>query len=645
MYGWTGKIISIDLTERKLSLLDTGDYCKLFLGGLGIGEKIYFDMTNTKRDAFHPSNLLILMTGPLAATPAPSSPRLSVCGKSPCIYPETFVSASLGGFFAAELKKAGYDGIVIQGRADTPVYIQIDDKQITIKNASHLWGLTNSKTRQALQKEVGENCRIISIGPGAENPTRIGIIFTDAGGAGSMGFGSVMGSKNLKAITVQGSGTIRVADTQRILNIRKRLREMRGEGFFNLFGTPLTLPGISVIKKIHCHGCPEGCWRTLQRSESGQEDIRKCQIGIFYTPWDKRFHGQPTETSFYATTLANDHSLCVLELAFLLMWLDKCFAKGILTEKDTELPYSKIGSKEFLETMIRKICLREGFGAVLAEGTIRASEIVGEESREITRNLLTPSGRAIAYGPKVFFPSAIIYATEPRPSITELHEICEPLTKWAIWYKTKGEKSYVSTEVLKKIAQKFWGSEEAVDFSTYEGKALAAYMIQNRQFLKESLILCDFAWPVYDDASSKDHVGDPTLEYQLLSAVIGKEIVEQEANQLGERIFTLNRVILLREGRKGKEDDVLPDFMFKEQEDPIADVFGMHNPELLVPGPDDKILSRKGKAIDRKKFEEMREEYYRLRGWDPQTGIPTLEKLKDLGLGDVAHSWQPQKGI
>ena len=637
MFGWAGKIISIDLTGRKVSLLETTDYSDRFLGGLGIGEKLYWDRALTGIDAFHPANPLILMTGPLAATPVPSAPRVVACGKSPCIYPETFVSASLGGFFAADLKRAGYDGMVIQGKADAPVYISIEDNRIDIKDAQHLWGLTNGKTRQAVKEATGGTPRIMSIGPGGENRTRIGIIFTDAGGAGSMGFGSVMGAKNLKAVAVQGSGTIEVANPERISGIRKRFQRMTGEGYYNLFGTPITLPGTTVVKKIHCHGCPQGCWRTLQRSASGMEDIRKCQIGIFYSFWDSKLHGQATEASFRATTLANEYSLCVMELVFLLFWLDKCYTQGILTEKDIELPFSKAGSIEFLEAMIQKICSREGFGAVLAEGTLRASESVGKESREITRNLLTQSGRAIAYGPKVFFPSALIYATEPRPSITELHEICEPLTKWAIWQKTKGEKSYVSTGVLRKIAEKFWGSEQAVDFSTYEGKALTALKVQNRQFAKESLILCDFAWPVYDDASTDDHVGDPTLESQILSAAIGKEIDEQELNQIAERIFTLNRIILLRDGRKGREDDELPAFTFIEREELIADVFGMHNPELLVPGTGDEIISRKGKAVDRQKFEEMKDEYYNLRGWNQQTGIPTGKTLKKLGLDDIVR--------
>jgi aldehyde:ferredoxin oxidoreductase len=294
-----------------------------------------------------------------------------------------------------------------------------------------------------------------------------------------------------------------------------------------------------------------------------------------------------------------------------------------------------MGSIEFLETMIKKICSRQGFGSVLSEGAIRASETVGKQSREVTRNLLTQSGRAIAYGPKVFFPSALIYATEPRPLITELHEVCEPLTKWALWYTSKGEKSYVSTDVLRKIAEKFWGSQQAVDFSTYEGKTLASFLIQNRQFAKESLILCDFAWPVYDDAGTENHVGDPTLESQLLSAVTGREIDEKELNHIAERIFALYRAILLREGRKGREDDCLPEFFFVEREEFIADVFGMHNPELFLPASGDEVISRKGKAVDKEKFEKMKDEYYELRGWDIKTGLLKKDTLKKLDLNEV----------
>jgi aldehyde:ferredoxin oxidoreductase len=374
-----------------------------------------------------------------------------------------------------------------------------------------------------------------------------------------------------------------------------------------------------------------GCWRTLHRSAARNEDIRKCQTPLFYSLWDKKLHGEITETSFIATTMANDYSLCILEIVFLLQWLERSYQAGIISEKDAELPLSKMGSLEFLERAFEKISKGDGFGSILAQGVARAAPMLGTASEQIAN-----AARPFPYGPKVFMQSALLYAIEPRPMVTELHEVCEPLTKWALWYKTNGEKSYVSTEVLRKIGEKFWGSEKAVNFfATGEGKALSAIKIQHREYIKESLILCDFVWPVFDDASTAEHVGDPSLERQLFSALTGKEINEVEWEHTAERIFNLNRAILLREGRKGRVDDCLPDTQFIERVEPIADVFGMHNPELLLPGAGDVIISRKGKALDREQFERMKDEYYELRGWDKKTGLLTKDKLMELELPEV----------
>lgn len=635
MNGWTGQILRIDLTSGQISTMDSDAYSGLFLGGIGIGEKIYWDEVRENTDAFDSENPLIIITGPLTATDAPSSPRAVICGKTPCLYPEIFSHSSIGGFFPAVIKKAGFDGIVIKGRSEKPVYINIENKNIEIRDAEHLWGKTNNITRKILTDENGDKTSILSIGPAGENLVRISTIFTDLAGSASMGYGAVMGSKNLKAIAVNGTGTINCADSGKVSKIRKRLRKMTGEGYYDMRENPIILPGTKVVRKTHCHGCLRGCSRSLRRRTSGAEDIRKCQTGMFYYSWDTRLHGKPTDASFTVATIANEYSLCVMEIVHILLWLDRCIEEGILTEKETGLPLSKMGSTEFFEVLVKMISYREGFGNILAEGVLRASKNFGAKSMDIVRDSLTPTGRAIAYGPKVFIKSAMIYATEPRPFITELHEISEPFTKWALWHTSGGTKSYVSTDVLINIGKKFWGSEESVNPVTSEGKALATAAIQNRQYAKESLILCDFAWPVYDDASTQDHVGDTTLESQLLSAVTGIERDENELNTIGERIFNLNRAILLREGRKGREDDYLPEFMFEERVEKTPDGFGMRNPELLFPGKGNEIISRKGKAVDRNDFEKIRDEYYEIRGWDVETGVLTKKTLIRLGLEDV----------
>jgi aldehyde:ferredoxin oxidoreductase len=412
---------------------------------------------------------------------------------------------------------------------------------------------------------------------------------------------------------------------------------MTGAGYFNMYEKPLTLPGIEVIKKIHCHGCPKGCWRTLNRSPSGEEGIRKCQNAIFYSLWSQKFQQTASETSFRATSLVDDYSLCVMEISFILIWLEKCFEQGILSEKDTGLSPNSMGSWEFLDALVKKLSYNEGFGKILAEGIERAAEYMGKDSKAIA-----DAGRPTPYAPKVLIPSTLLYATETLPPITELHEVYRPLKKWALWYLSKGAGSYVSTDVLRRITKKFWGSELAADFSTCAGKALAAVKIQNREHVKESLILCDFVYPIFDNASSEDHVGDPGLESQLLSAVTGKEVDEASLNHAGERIFNLKRAILLREGRKGREDDILPESQYMEWEDErFEDGFSRSNPDLLLPGSGDEIISRKGKALRKEDFERMRDEYYQLRDWDIATGLLKKETLKKLDLSEVVD---PLKG-
>jgi len=638
--GWAGSIAHVDLTRGSIQTIETARYCRDYIGGLGIGLRLYRDLSRPGTDAFHPDSPLLFMTGPLAATSAPSASRLLVCGKSPCVFPEQFVSANLGGFVASELKKAGYDGLVFTGHADSPVYLHIRDGSITVRCARSLWGTGNYATREALLREHGSRSRILSIGPAGENRTRIGIVFSDAGSCASMGFGSVMGAKNLKAVVVQGSGRVGVADPDGIKQIRQAYRAMTGEGYFNLFDKPIVLPGATVLKKVHCHGCPQGCWRSLHRSAGGREDVRKCQIGNFYMLWDKRLHGTFTEASFEAPTMANDYGVCAMDMVFILLWLDRCCAQGLITGESTGLALEDMGSREFLADVLEKTSLRRGFGAQLSEGLLRLARSVGGAAVEIAENMLTDSGRAIAYGPKVFSMAAPIYATEPRPCITELHEICEPLTKWARWHLSGGTEGYVSTEVLRRIAEAFWGSREAVDFSTHAGKALAAVKVQNRQYIKESLNLCDFAWPVYDAASTPDHVGDPSIERRLFTAVTGVAASQEEFDRIAERLVTLYRCILLDEGRRGRIDDTLPEFMFIEREDMIADVFGMYNPELYLPGRGDEIISRKGRAVDRQQFAAMMDDYYTLRGWDVQTGVPTPATLERLGLPSL-----PKDGV
>ena len=187
-------------------------------------------------------------------------------------------------------------------------------------------------------------------------------------------------------------------------------------------------------------------------------------------------------------------------------------------------------------------------------------------------------------------------------------------------------------EVLRRIASRCWGGEAAADFSNSEGMALAAKTVQDRQYAQDCLILCSFLWPITDSQFTDDHLGDPSLESQLLSAVTGREIDEDGLYRIAERVFNLGRAILIREGHRGMDEDQLPDAW---HDIPLRADFT--NPELLVPGDGDEAVCRKGAVVDRNDFEEMKREYYRTRGWDATTGLQTRAKLEDLGLWEVTE--------
>ncbi|MBI3040981.1 MAG: hypothetical protein HYY80_04965, partial [Chloroflexi bacterium] len=188
-------------------------------------------------------------------------------------------------------------------------------------------------------------------------------------------------------------------------------------------------------------------------------------------------------------------------------------------------------------------------------------------------------------------------------------------------------------------ARKFWGSELAADFSTYEGKALAAKRIQDRQYAKESLILCDFTWPITRARYAEDRVGDSAIESKLVSAVTGREIDESGLYQLGERVLNLHRAIFAREGHRGRESDTLPEPCYT-----VPLETDSRNPECLVPGEGGQAITKKGTVIDREQFEKLKDEYYELRGWDVASGRQTEAKLEELKLGDITEDLR-QRGL
>ena len=632
--GWTGKILRIDLNSDEKQIVDTSEIAEKFIGGRGFTAKFYWDEVSPETDSLSPESPLLIMTGPLAGTPAIAGSRWFISGKSPLLYPEQYGLGSIGGGFGVGLKSAGFDGIIISGKSPKPSYLCINDSNVEIKDARGLWGFETYDTLEKIRSENGSRVQTVCIGPAGENRVRLAIAMSDNGACGGSGFGAVMGSKNLKAIVVKGTGRVPVANPE-------GLKKINSEIFSLTKGKVLMDPsieGIELIKRSPCHGCPGGCPRGLYKHSSGKEEfLKNCQSVYFYNSLDKKYHkGESSENPFLATSLCNRYGICTQEMGNVLRWFNKCIEKNLFTEDETGLPISEIGSLGFIETLLDKMTFRKGFGDILAQGTIRAAKIAGKGSEKILEGTVNRSGfNSHAYNPRYFITNAVFYATESTSTMNQLHEVCFPLMKWAMWYATDGAMSPISTEVMQKIAKKFWKNESAVDFSSYEGKGEVAFIIQNREYAKENLVACDFFYPILTPDGKEDHVGDPTIESRILNAVTGMDIDEKGYYLTGERIFNLQRAIQTKEGRVGRRDDIIDEFNFTEGIETEEGFFGMFNPEFMLPGPKGELISRKGKVVERDKFEKMMGEYYSIRGWDVKTGLQKKEKLEKLSLSDI----------
>ena len=625
-FGFAGEILKINLSDGSVARLPSALYTDRFLGGRGLAAKIYWDMVPVQTKAFDPENCLIYATGPVTGfTGVSGGSRWQVCGKSAVMEPEAFSYANLGERWGTRLKYADYDALVVQGKADKPTYIYIHDGSVEMRDASALWGKSAIEAGDSLKAELGKDVTVLTIGPAAENLVAFATMLTDDGASGASGLGSVMGSKKLKAIAVAGEKRPQAADPEGLNNLTARIRELRKDTWKDWLNS---IPGKTRLRA--CYGCPSGCFRKAY-VENGRRYKFFCQAIHVYWAAAESYKAGSTEVALQATRLCDHYGLDTTIMQPMIDWLARCYREGILQEKETGLPLSKIGSMEFIEAFTRKIALREGFGDILARGTIKAAEKAGKRAEEILHaSVITRASETRDYDPRLILTNALLYATEQRRPINQLHETSHSLWLWCNWTH-KTEEAFLSYNDFLNIGKNFWGGPAGSDYSTFEGKALAAKKIQDRTYAKESLILCDFLWPIIWVRFSEDHTGDPAMESRVLTAITGKEIDESGLNKLGERIFNLQRAIFLRQGWGGRQGDKLLDYLHDE---PLEGVF--FNPDCIVPGKNGKVVSRKGARLDRQDFENLKSEYYTLRGWDVPSGLPTEKRLKDLGLTDIA---------
>lgn len=642
--GYAGSILMVDLSSGRAHRIPTSDYNDRFCGGRGIAAKLYWDLADPASNVLDPSNPMIFVTGPLSGVPAVAGSRWQVIGKSPYTTPCHYNYSNLGGRWGAFFKFAGYDALVVQGRAEKPACLVVSEDGISIKDATPLWGKRAIETRETLKADLGQAASVAAIGPAGENLAVMASILADQDAVATAGMGSVMGAKNLKAIAVIGKGR-RPAVAQ-----PDRMQELI-RYFLSLDRIPLKASGIRYSEDVPnfsrvkmkkpdpCYGC-RGCLRRTYEAENGLKGKFFCASALFYQPWVVRYHGGwKDDVAFYATKLVDDYGMDTKVIDRTIGWLHACYQAGILTDENTGIPISRVGSLEFIETLARRMARREGFGDILAEGYHAAALSLGTDAVKQAEEVgyLGRPDYELIYDPRLYIPHALFYAMEPRLPMFQFHEYGKTMRKYADW-ANEVPGAGVSPDVVRGIARRFWGSEIAADMSTYEGKALAAKKIQDRVLGMECLIVCDMMWPVQDRASTADHIGDSSLPSKLLSAVTGKDVDEDGLDRIGERVFNLQRAILLREGRCGREADEPPERCFKR-----ALRFDQVNPGCVVPGRDWEPISRKGATLDRDSFERMKTEYYELRGWSVETGLQTRTLLERLELKEVADDLEVRR--
>jgi aldehyde:ferredoxin oxidoreductase len=622
MYGYAGSILVCDLSRQETTRMPTSDYARIFLGGRGLAARLYWEQEVLGISALEPENLLTIATGPLAGFTGLSGSRWQICAKSPSIASQSFSYSTLGGSWGAQLKFAGFDALLIRGVSNKPTHLFIHDGACEFRDASHLWGQGAAQTRENLKAELGQDVRVLATGPAGENLVSFASLLADNDASASCGFGAVMGSKKLKAVTVFGTNRPEPADPTKLRQLTDWLREVKQR---RLPQTPSPPKGMRARRQA-CFGCIAGCERSLLEMANGKRGKYLCGSGLFYEPLASRYYGELNEIPFLATRLCDDYGLDANVIEAMIVWLSRCHIAGILSDQETGLPLSQRGSLEFIEGLVRKIALREGFGDILAQGTLKAAQTLGSDFEKLLGDYVFHDGTGIVYCPRMYVTNALIFALEPRQDFPQTGDVGGTIWRWLDWVNGV-ENPEVTGDDIKFIAHYFWGSEEAGDFSTYRGKALAAKMIQDRHAVKESAILCNFSWHI-----SAIELFRPGVIVEVLSAVTGVEHDKNSIYQLGERVFNLQRAIHVRERGYGREGDTLPEVWYTT---PLKEAF--MNPELLAPGPGGQPITRRDAVMDRHQFELIKDEYYRLRQWDVATGLQTESKLAALGLADVAR--------
>ena len=578
--GCNGKILRVNLSQGDIQVEEPGeDFYRTYFGGWGLVAYYLLKEVPPGTDPLSPENKLIFALGPLTGVPVAGAARNAVGAKSPLT--GLFGEADVGGWWNAELKRAGYDAIIIEGKAESPVYLWIQDGEVEIRDAAHLWGKTTRESQEMIRRELGDDrIRTAQIGLAGENMVRYACVINDLKhSAGRTGMGAVMGSKNLKAVACRGHNLPPLADREAVNEVSKWFAQnyMELNGRLAEYGTGFNLQGSSDKGGLPTHNFRDGVFEGANQisAETVLETLGLSMEGCYTCPVrckkvvaaeepyqvDEIYGGAEYETLGAlgsccgisdAVAVSKGHELCnaygidTISAGVSIAFAMECYENGLITGEDTDGLDLRFGNAEAMVTLLERIARREGFGDFLAEGCKRMSEKIGKGSEAFA---VHTKGQEVPMH-------------DPRARSTEL------------------SMSYVMSPT----------GADHVHTSLWS-------------IFKNCATMCVMPW--YEDDKLR----------AIVDGVTGWGLSVADLEKVGERALDMARVFNAREGLTAKGDQTAPRFL-------TGFSFG----------------PREGQHLDPDQLAEFKQKYYEKMGWDPVQGVPTPARLEALGIGWVADA-------
>jgi aldehyde:ferredoxin oxidoreductase len=675
--GFGGKILLVDLTSKEITRLDTDQYA-MYGGGHGTSTALFWEYSVAPGkwnldDAFNPNNMVFLMTGAVSGTGIPYAARTSVSGMSPQCYPiQWWCHSNFGGTFSMMLKLAGWDGVAVIGKADSPVYINIVDDKVTIEDAKDLWGMTTWKCQEEIWKRSGvrygmdwqildggytlQRPSIVTIGAAGENMTRVASLVHGGGsGAGQGGFGGVFGSKNLKAVAVVGSGSLKISDPKALVDAKEKYFGGSRGGFGGFGG------GGGDVSSC-CAGCGMGSRMCHNRNRAFSADSDDCAESTWYTITKEQSNGVelPREMNRKGTDIIQQFGINGMETCFMgpmefdtshnkdfpiqpkipaysaLGWyMMKMYEMKVIgpgTKFDmAPLPMDKFPSQEFMEMYGRAIANREGFGKLLGEGTARLVEALGRTEDFNTLARQTMWGFMDHWSmPGVEWAYANLLDSRDINS----HDITWPRNGDA----AQAVKNYAAGTLRNEPLwfDYTWQGDQAFKtgiYSKYKAEWVAWHQ-HYWNYYKESVGFCDWGYCQLNNGRT------PTAEPTFLNAITGRNHSFNDGLEIGRRAWTLKRAIFVMQGRHRKMEN-FTGYYYK----PGASYCGYATTLPILNGDKWELQNCRELYFSREGVDQFKTHFYNVEGWDPNSGYPTRKTLEGLGMKHVADVLQSKNKL